>query len=190
MTQENKVKYGLKNVHFAVATEGANGKLTYDTPVRYPGAVALSLEPRGESSEFFADDRVYYTSSTSTGYEGTFEAAELPLEFRVDVLGDQLDSITGILTEKSTTTPKKIALLFEFDGDVRATRHVLYNVTVSRPGTSSSTRTESTEPSTQELTFIAAPDADGVVKRSTTATTSGAFYDDWFAEVYDPNFSA
>lgn len=183
---ENKVRFGLKNVHYAVATEAADGKLTYGTPEKYPGAVSLSLEPRGETSEFYADDRVYYATTVNNGYEGTYEAAELPLKFRTDVLGDQLDETSGVLTETANSKPKTIALMFEFDGDVKATRHVLYNVTVSRPGTSSETKTETTEPTTQELSFIAAPTADGVVKRSTTGTTTPAVYDAWYTNVFEP----
>ena len=182
---ENKVRYGLKNVHYAVATEGADGKLTYDTPVRYPGAVSLNLDPRGETSEFYADDRVYYAVTVNNGYEGTYEAAELPIEFRTDVLGDEL-SADGVLTETNNAKPKTIALLFEFDGDVKATRHALYNVTVSRPGTSGATKTGSTEPTTQELSFVAAPTIDGIVKRSTTGSTEPAIYDAWYTALFEP----
>ncbi|MFJ5564828.1 major tail protein [Lysinibacillus xylanilyticus] len=183
---ENKVRYGLKNVHYAVATEDADGKLKYETPERYPGAVSLSLDPRGETSEFYADDRVFYATSVNNGYEGTYEAAELPLEFRTKVLGDELDEASGVLTETANAKQKTIALMFEFDGDVKATRHVLYNVTVSRPGTSGETKTESTEPTTQELSFIAGPTVDGVVKRATTGTTTPAIYDGWYAKVFEP----
>lgn len=182
---ENRVRFGLKNVHYAVATEGVDGALTYGAPTRYPGAVSLNLDPRGETSEFYADDRVYYATTVNNGYEGTYEAAELPIDFRVDVLGDLLDE-DGILTETSNAKPKKIALMFEFDGDVKSTRHTLYNVTVARPGTSSSTKTETAEPTTQELSFVASPTIDGVVKRSTTGETPDAVYNAWYTSVFEP----
>ena len=46
----NKIRYGLKNVHFAKLTEtvdSTTGAVTYSyaTPVAWPGAVSLNLEP-------------------------------------------------------------------------------------------------------------------------------------------------
>ena len=52
----NKIKYGLRSVYYAVATEGTGGALTYATPVAMPGAVNLSLSQEGESNIFYADD--------------------------------------------------------------------------------------------------------------------------------------
>lgn len=182
---ENKVYFGIKGVHYSVATEAADGSFTYATPVPFPGATALNLDFRGSQEDFYADDRVYYTSTTNSGYDGTLTVANLLEQFRIDVLGDVLDT-DNVLTESSLAKPKKIALLFEFDGDVKATRHALYNVTLSRPGMGSETRTDTTTPGTQELTFVAAPTAAGVVKRSTTGATLDAVYDAWYTSVFEP----
>lgn len=101
-------------------------------------------------------------------------------------MGDELDETSGVLTETANSKQKTIALMFEFDGDVKATRHVLYNVTVSRPGHSGETKTKSTEPTTQELSFIAGPTVDSVVKRATTGTTTAEIYDGWYTKVFEP----
>lgn len=181
---ENKVTFGLKNAHYALITEGADGTVTYEKPVRIPGAKEMTTDPKGELTEFYADDTVYYSSNSNQGYEGSFTFAELPESFRIDVLGEKLED--GVLTENSNAKIKSIALLFEFDGDVKATRHVLYNVAVSRPGMSSSSKEDSTEPNTTEVSFIAPPRADGVVKRKTAAATTEAVYNAWYTNVFEP----
>lgn len=184
---ENKVVFGIKNVHYALITEGADGTYTYGTPEQLTGATELALEPKGEQTDFYADDTLYYTASSNQGYDTTLTIANIPEKFRTDVLGEELHETDKILTEKNTAKPKKIAFLFEFDGDVKATRHVLYNCSVSRPGVGGSTKTESSEPGTTELTLVAAPrPKDGVVKRSTSVETPAAVYDAWYTAVYEP----
>lgn len=181
---QNKVRYGVKNVHFALITE-VGGAITYGTPIKFPGAVALSLEPLGDSSTFYADDMAYYVSVSNNGYEGTYEVAEIPLEFRTQILGDILDE-NGILTETANAKAKQFALMFEFDGDQKATRHVVYNCTATRPSQASETKGETVEPGTSELAFTAAPRTDGIVKRSTTTETDAIIYDAWYTTVFEP----
>lgn len=184
---ENKVVFGLKNAYYSVITEGEDNIYTYAPPVRLPGAVELSLDPKGEQSDFYADDILYHTTSSNQGYETTLTVANITRAFRIDVLGEVLEGADNVLTENAAANPRKIAFLFEFDGDQNSTRHCLYNCTVSRPGIASATKTEAAEPQTQELTLIAAPrPADSIVKRSTTSDTPAAVYDGWFGAVYSP----
>lgn len=181
----NKVKFGLKNVHYATF-EIIGNAITYDTPKRIPGAVELSLEPRGDMVEFYADDMLYYSAQNNQGYDGTLSIAIIPEDFAIDCLGEEKDDDDGILTEKSTSKGKPFALLFEFDGDVKATRHVLYNCTASRPTVGSSTKTNTVEPQPDELSFVASPrPTDYAVKAKTTSTTPTAIYDVWYDAVYE-----
>ena len=64
---ENKVKFGLKNVHYAVGTDNGDGTLPYAKPVAFPGAKALTMDPEGDSSPFYADDMKYYVSYANNG---------------------------------------------------------------------------------------------------------------------------
>jgi phi13 family phage major tail protein len=184
---ENKVIFGLKNAHYSVITEGVDGVHTYAAPVELKGAVEITLEPKGEQSDFYADDTLFYTSVSNQGYETTLTIANISREFRTDVLGEVLEGTDNVLTETTTARPNQIAFMFEFDGDQKAVRHVLYNCTVARPSLTSATKTEAAEPTTQELTLVAAPRPnDGVVKRSTTSDTPDAVYDAWYTAVYTP----
>src|SRR5690625_7043526 len=66
----NKVQFGLKNVHYAPYEETENG-IVYEKPIAIPGAVTLTLTPRGELSEFHADNMIYYSAAANDGYDGT-----------------------------------------------------------------------------------------------------------------------
>jgi len=177
----NKVKYGLKNVHYAVITEN-NGEITYVTPKSIPGAVNLTLNARGERSDFYADDMLYFTESTNDGYEGDLEVALFPDDFKKDVLGYKEDA-NGVLFEDASAATKNFALLFEFSGDKNAVRHVLYNVNASRPNLQSTTKTNTTEPQTETISIVASPAPDTkLVKAKAEPSQSG--YDTWYGQVY------
>lgn len=180
----NKVNFGLKNVHYAPITE-TDGEVVYGKPIRVPGAVSLTLTPRGELAEFYADDMLYYSSSSNDGYDGTLSIATVPEQFAIDALGEVKDEDDGTLTEKADARQKQFALMFEFDGDVKATRHVLYQCSANRPTVTGGTKTNTKEPQPNELTFISsARPTDYAVKTKTTTDTSEEVYDAWYEDVY------
>ena len=183
----NKIKYNLKNVHAAISSRGANGAYTYATPVAIPGAVSLSLDAQGETSPFYADGQVYFRSVSNNGYSGDLEIAMIPDWFREDILKETKDS-NGVLVEKNTDVePVYFALLFEFDGDEKAIRHVLYNCTVSaRPTLESQTKEETIEPGTETLSINADARDDGLIKARTGDDTTSATYNAWYTTVYVP----
>jgi phi13 family phage major tail protein len=194
---ENKIKYGLKNVHYAIAEIAADGSATYETPVPIPGAVNLSFEPQGDSTPFHADDIVYYTSVANNGYEGDLEIARVPDSFKNDVLG-YIESEKHVLVENANAPAVHFALLFQFAGDQRATKHVMYNCTATRAATSSATKAESIEPQTESLTitaatiFVSTLGADGtdIVKSESHEATDSTTYAGWYSAVYIPTGEA
>jgi len=186
----NKVKYNLKNVHAAKLTESVVDGVTsfsYATPKAIPGAVSISLDAEGDSSPFYADGIVYFRTSSNNGYSGDLEMALIPEWFRTEILREKLDN-KGVLVEKSDVTEtEKFALLFEFDGDVKAIRHVLYNCSASRPSIESKTKEDTIEPGTETLSLTADPRSDGLVKSRTGDTTDKTAYDNWYKAVYVPD---
>lgn len=185
----NKVKYGLKNVYYAVATiDAATNTATYGTPVAWPGAVNLSLDAEGETTKFRADNVDYWVGQSNNGYSGDFESALIPDSFRTDVLGD-IEDDNDVIIENAGAPTKAFALMFQFEGDANATRHVLYNCTATRPSVSGATTDEEIEPQTEtlELTAVAIHNASldkDIVKAR--CNEGDAPYATWFSAVYTP----
>lgn len=186
----NKIKYGLKNIYYAIATIAADGSATYDTPVAVPGAVSLSMEPQGENTPFYADNIVYWTGVSNSGYEGDLEMARFPDSFKTDVLG-YLTSGNGLFVEDANAEAVHFALMFQFEGDQKATRHVMYNCTATRPAAAGNTKSETVEPETETVTitattiYVSALNTD-IVKSETNESTSSTVYDGWFTAVTLP----
>ena len=184
--KKNKVKFNICNVHYAIVRLNIDGTATFDTPVPMPGAVSLSLDPNGEPKNFYADGFAYYTISNNMGYEGDLELALIPESFRKDVLKETLDS-NGVLIESSNVETENFALLFEFDGDAKKIRHVMYYCSASRPTIESQTNEDEIEVKTEKLTIKAAPLGNGLVKAKTGDDTNDEVYLNWYSEVYLPN---
>ena len=181
--RKNKVRFNLKNVHYAPLTGFTEGVPTYDTPIAIPGAVSLSLDVNGEPENFYADGGVYYVINNNMGYDGDLELAMIPEDFRKYALGETADA-KDVLFEKSDTTFAPFALLFEFDGDVKHIRHVLYNCTASRPNIEGKTIEENKEVQTETVTIAAVPLPDGTVKAKTGDDTDDTIYNGWYGSVY------
>lgn len=186
----NKIKYGLKNVHYAIGSLQTNGSMTYTTPVPFPGAVSLSLEPQGDNSPFYADNIVYWVGASNTGYQGDLEIARVIDSFKKDVLG-MINDGKSVLVEDANAPAVHFALLFQFEGDDKATKHVMYNCTATRPSAAGNTKAESVEPQTESVTITATSvynatlDAD-IVKAEANGDSDSTTYSGWFNAVYLP----
>lgn len=189
MADTNKIKYGLRNVYYAVATIAADGSATYGTPKRIPGAVNLSLDAQGETEPFYADDVEYYVSIANDGYEGDLEIAMVPEDFRTDVLGDFEDA-NGVMIEDADAPVVHFALLFQFAGDVHSKRHVMYNCVAARPSVTGATKEANITPQTETLTLTAAtiyvPAMEKNVVKARVTPDEATQYNAWFNNVYLP----
>ena len=185
---KNKVKYNLKNAHYAMLTVDEEGTVSYASPVALPGAVSISLDANGEPENFYADGVAYYVINNNMGYDGDLELAMIPEDFRVSALNETLDD-KKVLIENANTELNPFALLFEFDGDVKHIRHVLYNCSASRPGIEGKTNEENREVQTETLSIKATPLASGVVKAKTGDSTDAAVYADLYKAVYMPSIA-
>lgn len=188
----NKIKYGIKSCYFAPITAfAATGAATYGSPVAMPGAVSLSLAAQGEQTQFYADNIVYWAGDNNSGYQGDLELAKIPDSFKTAVLGFFADD-NGVLIEDAGAESKHFALMFQFEGDEKATRHVMYNCIASRPDTASQTKEASISPVTESITITAIPVFNAsvnkdIVKAETNSETQTTAYESFFNAVYNPD---
>lgn len=182
---ENKVEFGLSNAHYAIVTvDEETNALTFGTPERLPGAVSLTLDANGDLIQFKADDIDYYTNPNNQGYNGTLTLARVPDKFKQDVLGEEKTE-SGVMIESADAQTNRFALMYEFQGDKKRTRHVMYYCSANRPSIASTTK-DSGEPNTTDLSIIVSPRPDNnVVKAKTTAGVTTAVYDAWYTKVYE-----
>lgn len=188
---ENKVRFNLKNVHYAVLDE-TQSPPEWATPVAVPGAVTLTLTAAGETSEFFADGVVYYQTTANNGYEGDLEVAKIPEQMLQDVWGMTLAS-NNVLYENANVEQKPFALLYQIDGDQTESLFTLYRCFGTRPNIGSTTNTATKEPQTQSTTISARPliapnvaNLNGLVHARTLAATDAEVKSAWFAAVNVP----
>lgn len=186
----NKVKFGLRNVYYAPLTVSDAGVPSFGEPVKWPGAVELSMEAQGETGKFYADDGAYFVNTVNNGYEGDLTSAMVPESFRKDILGEFEDG-DGVLLDDCDATQKTFALLFEFQGDKNARRHVMYNCTATRPSIGSKTKEESVEVQTEAVTITASPLFFPTVSRTVTKGSiedpTSATYTGWYTSVHEPS---
>ena len=187
MSEKNKVKFGLSNVHVAKITKGEGGTITYGTPFKIPGAVNLSLDAEGDNEPFYADNMKYYESYANNGYSGELEIAKIPDEFLKEILGQTIDSAGGVL-ETINDVISPFAFMYQIEGDETGTRFCYYNTTVSRPSTEASTTEDIKTPNTDTLSITtSAREDNGQVRyKLALSDTNKTEYDAFFDEVPEP----
>lgn len=159
MADKNKVRYGLRNVHVCPITENA-GSITYGTPVAWKGAKSLTLDPEGDTNTYYADNTAYFTTNTNNGYSGSLEMSEIPEEIE-KMIFNTVTTEEGNLAEDANLLPNNVALMFQFEGDVSATKHIFFKVVFARPNVEGETKEESTDPKTTSMDIKAVPVEQG-----------------------------
>ena len=190
MADKNKIKYGLTNVHFAELSFNAETQqYSYEKPVRFPGAVSLTLDPTGSKDPFYADDIVYSQTETNTGFEGDFEVARVIDAFKKQILGVKFDAAKKRWKVNADDVSKEFALLFEFSGDKSKTRYIFYRCSAGRPSVSGSTKEETATPETETLSLTAMPrENDHEIYNYVEPDSPD--YNSWYDDVKEPDAAA
>lgn len=191
----NKIKFGLKAVHYAVCNEAydpvTGWTTTYGAVKAWTGAVNISLDAQGENTPFYADDGVYAMVGNNQGYSGDFESALIPEDVEIALLNRTLDVTDKVVYETGddSNTVTYFALMFEFTGDATNKRYVLYRCALTRPTIAGATKGDSIDVQTETVTITATPrlDPDHLVMAHTGDNTDAGVYAGWYSNVYVPD---
>ena len=82
--------------------------------------------------------------------------SEIPEEIE-KMIFNTVTTEEGNLAEDANVLPNNVALMFQFEGDVSATKHIFYKVVFARPNVEGETKEESTDPATTSMDITAVP---------------------------------
>ena len=186
---DNKVFYGFSHVYYAVATLDSNGAATYGTVKQFVGGRGLTLSKSGGQQKWYADNIPFFTYNEESGtYSGDLEMALLSNDFLKDCCGMKTDAF-GRLYEDANAEPPHFALLFQFEADQKAIRHVFYNCTATMPDITSQTTEGTNEPQTETVTITAMPVYVTALNQYATrmkVEDGDPGYSTWFTSVVSP----
>lgn len=154
---DNKVIFGLENLHFGTFDQDIDGRTTMGDPYHLAGAVRMSQEPNTEEVEFHADNKLYYKSTDDNGSTGEFEVAQFPDEFKVRFL-NWVNMPGGGIAQKKDKRNATVYTAFEFKGDAQKRRGILWNVELGQITREYSTTEKTKEPVTATLPYTAIGD--------------------------------
>ena len=183
-----RIRYGFSNLHYALATEGAGGALTYGTPVAIPGAKSMALTAAGADIKEPADNTTWFSGKTNDGYTGTieFEDTADADAFLQTVLGWTKNQTSGLVVEKANDEPKEFAILGQMElagGQEVGKRVCFYRCVASRPDLNAQTKeVGGLTVATNTINIAALPRInDNAVKCKAVNTDS--CYANWFTAV-------
>lgn len=187
----NKVNWGLALSAWGKITVDADGNDVYGAPIMFLGDRQVNFTPAGDLVKVFADGTVIYVGKENSGYTGSLELTNMDDEFAKWALSEEVDS-KNVQYEVKEPVVNRIYLLWEWVQDTKNTRHIMYNVTVSRPDQNATTAGDGDSKTAQYVTvnLTAIPRADGIVKAKTRVDIDETTYNNWFNAAYVPSGSS
>ena len=185
----NKIEFGVTNCHWCEVNFDTENGFTYKgSPIPFPGAVKLVLNPKEESESAIGGKGLEITRFYKNMgiYEGELEVTSIPTEF-YSVLREKVDANGAIYEDIDmlNTEPKYFALLGQFEGSETPTRFVFYKVIASKPAFEYKTKDKKINASNKTIPITALPRIfDGMVKAKFEQYRNPFVYKTWFDKVY------
>ena len=163
---ENKVKFGVSNLHFGTYNVSDAGVVTLGTPFHLPGTTEIKMDAESEENKFYADNVVYWSGYSDNGYSGEITNALFTDEFKKQFM-NYVELDDGGLAQIKGQQNKNVYIMFESDGDKEKRRGILYNCSLGQISREYATTDDKTEPQTATLPFTVNGDnGTGIVRVS------------------------
>lgn len=175
-------KIGLRNFYYSVATEAADGTLTYAGATKPGKAISTSFEPATSDATLYADDGIAERDSSVNGGTLTIGIDRYDAATASALLGH--DVTTNIESSNENDIAPKVGVAYIVPllvDNTRSYRVSFYPCVVfQEPSESADTKGESTEFGTYELTGTVMPDSTGEYRKRQTFDSVAAA-DAWIA---------
>ena len=159
---KNKVEFGISNLHVGTYNVSDVGEVTLGTPYHQRGAVSFSPEEQGETTNFYADNIIYWAGYSGGSFEGDLEVAKFDDEFKTQFLGYKALTNGGLANVKNAIRPN-VYIAFQVEGDAESRRVILYNAQFGAVTREYTTIEENKEPTTETVAVTVSGDnATGV----------------------------
>lgn len=162
----NKVEFGLSELHIGTYSVASDGTVTLGTPYHQKGAISLQLDAESNSNDFYADNVKYWSGFSDNGFTGSIEVAKFDTDFKTQFLGYKILAGGGVAAIKGAIKPD-VYVSFQTEGDVESRRCIMYGVSLGAIGREYSTIEESKEPVTETIDITVTGDnGTGIVVTS------------------------
>ena len=186
---ENKVEFGISELHIGTYTVNNDGTVTMGTPYHQKGAVSFSPEDQSELTTFDADNITYWEDYAGGKMQGDFTAAKFDDKFKTDFLGYKKTAQGGLAKVKNPVRPNVYAA-FQVEGDKESRRIIMYNGVIGEIKREYKTLEDGKRvPDTESVPMTFTGDNDsGIVTASYKPDDAG--YDDLFTNPPAPELES
>lgn len=156
-------KVGLTDFRYGIATEAANGTITYGTPKKPGKAISFTFEPTKSDASLYADDALAEHDSSVTGGTCTMGIDREDPNTYAELLGHTVTQ-GEVVSNTNDVAPYvglgRVATLMR-DGAYKYRATFFSKVAFSEPSEENNTRGESVEFGTYEIEGVVAVPVDG-----------------------------
>lgn len=167
-------KIGLKNFYYAVATEAANGSLTYAGATKPAKAISFNFDPSVSDATLYADDAIAEKDTSVNGGSCTMGIDKLDETTQAALLGHTIANSGEETSNTGDVAPYvglgRVVTLME-NGTLKYRAVFFPKVKFQEPSASNSTKGETTEFGTYEISGTVVPDASGNWRYKKTFTS-------------------